>query len=915
MKNIDISQFPVYGSLAEDDYVVISLLGGSSGRVAVGVLGASLSSGVTPTIKDGVWWIGTVDTGVKAEGKTPELRRGELGVEYRYTGEDDTAWKLLVPFEDIKLQYKDLTEQQQDSLRLKFSDLTEEQVKELQKPASDMIDILSGTNDSVMLAESSRVEAEGQRKQAEAERAKNETSRESAEMKRASAESGRALSEEERARDEVSRNAAETQRKDSESVRVLNERERSAAESGRKEAERVRDDAENSRNAAEAGRVSAEEYRVMEFAVLREESMSASMDARDTASHPTYVGEDNYVYEWNKVSGTYNKTGIYVKGESFSIKKVYPSVSAMFSDGTTPFKEGDFVLIDTGNVEDPDNAKLYVRNGAGSWDFLVDMSGAIGFTGKTPQLFIGKVSVGSGVSSAAVTVTPSGYDSDGNPQYDMNYVLPYLSYEDLTSEQIAELQRPAAEMIARLEAVEESVSKEESARVKAEKAREDAEKDRAGSESERKASEESRLEAEAGRSSAENTRRGNEMERIAAENRRKESENGRADAESDRNAWETQRRNAEAGRLLSEEERRESESEREAAEAVRAASENERLSNENERLSAERERLDAEAARVSSETERNGAELLRAGQEELRRSAESEREASESAREYSEAGRVSAEQERVLSENLRHENEGIRNGSEQKRESSEETRTLQEQERVRNEAARQSAELLRQTAESERGAAEERREENESLRTETELDRQRNEQSRSADYAELRKEIQSATKEALDASAQVRNVPKIQDGTWWIWDVDTDSYMDSGSPATSRSPKIIDGIWWTWDDASAKYVSTGVSVNSEFQLTKEGIEAVFVGDIVSHTHDHLRYRAQTYDSMPDLSSLHTWSDASGEHAFLPGNDIYVADESEPTGYANYKLSPSTEGDVWVRVPQVAPGWRILLVKE
>lgn len=178
MRNIDISQFPVYGSLAEDDYVVISLLGGSSGRVAVGVLGASFSAGAVPSIKDGVWWIGTVDTGVKAEGKTPELRRGEWGVEYRYTGEGDAAWKLLVPFEDIKLQYEDLTKEQQDEIRLKYSDLTKEQIAELQKPATDMIAVLEKTNEDVLSAEIKREGAEQLRVESEESRTQSEKDRE-----------------------------------------------------------------------------------------------------------------------------------------------------------------------------------------------------------------------------------------------------------------------------------------------------------------------------------------------------------------------------------------------------------------------------------------------------------------------------------------------------------------------------------------------------------------------------------------------------------------------------------------------------------------------------------------------------------------------------------------------------------------
>ena len=47
---------------------------------------------------------------------------------------------------------------------------------------------------------------------------------------------------------------------------------------------------------------------------------------------------------------------------------------------TDGVKEGQFVLIDTGNVEDEDNAKLYVK-GSTSYTYITDLSGATGMTG------------------------------------------------------------------------------------------------------------------------------------------------------------------------------------------------------------------------------------------------------------------------------------------------------------------------------------------------------------------------------------------------------------------------------------------------------------------------------------------------------------------------------------------------------
>lgn len=151
---------------------------------------------------------------------------------------------------------------------------------------------------------------------------------------------------------------------------------------------------------------------------------TAAANANDTAEHSTYIGTDHYVYKWNKTAQAYDKTDIYCKGDAFSIKKVYASVANMEADKSNPdIAEGDFVLVNTGDVEDPDNAKLYVK-ADGDFEFLVDMSGAIGFTGKTPQFSMGTATTLEAGASAIVTVSDDGTDSDGNPKYKINFAIP-----------------------------------------------------------------------------------------------------------------------------------------------------------------------------------------------------------------------------------------------------------------------------------------------------------------------------------------------------------------------------------------------------------------------------------------------------------------------------------------------------------
>ena len=69
------------------------------------------------------------------------------------------------------------------------------------------------------------------------------------------------------------------------------------------------------------------------------------------------------------------------KGDPFSIAKVYTSVAEMNSGyATDGVPQGGFVVINTGNVEDEDNAKLFYK-GTAKYEYLTDLSGAQGMTG------------------------------------------------------------------------------------------------------------------------------------------------------------------------------------------------------------------------------------------------------------------------------------------------------------------------------------------------------------------------------------------------------------------------------------------------------------------------------------------------------------------------------------------------------
>jgi len=116
-------------------------------------------------------------------------------------------------------------------------------------------------------------------------------------------------------------------------------------------------------------------------AVIKEVDVLTSADAVTFSDGQTFQQKLN-AGTLKGAKGDTGSQGIQgIQGEPFSISKTYVSVSAMnsgyASDGVGI---GKFVLIDTGNINDADNAKLYYK-GATSYTFLTDLSGATGIQG------------------------------------------------------------------------------------------------------------------------------------------------------------------------------------------------------------------------------------------------------------------------------------------------------------------------------------------------------------------------------------------------------------------------------------------------------------------------------------------------------------------------------------------------------
>lgn len=164
MTNIEIRDFTTAQGVNDSDYVVLSLSGGSSAKLLVGLLRSSIMSKSTPSIVDGVWWIGEDNTGVQAVGQTPTFNKTDVGIMWKYTSESDDQWKVLANLSDLRFDFDELTDEQRklislklsdltaaerDSLTLHFSDLTEDEIAELQSPATEMIEKLEQTNTEI----------------------------------------------------------------------------------------------------------------------------------------------------------------------------------------------------------------------------------------------------------------------------------------------------------------------------------------------------------------------------------------------------------------------------------------------------------------------------------------------------------------------------------------------------------------------------------------------------------------------------------------------------------------------------------------------------------------------------------------------------------------------------------------------
>ena len=328
---------------------------------------------------------------------------------------------------------------------------------------------------------------------------------------------------------------------------------------------------------------------VEEIEGIVDDAIAATDKAEEIASNPPkIVDNDWWIYDYD--TKQYVNTGIAAIGDAFTYKKEYPSIEAMEADwGTADVKLGEYVLINTNDVEDPDDAKVYLKTQNG-WKFIVDLSGMQGIQGWSAY----EVAVQHGFVGTEA-------------EWVQSLKQPAL---DAAAE--------ALEAKAQVEATEQAVKEAEALRVTAEQGRVNAENTRVSNENTRISNEDNRKAEESKRVTAENERIAAENSRKSEEDIRKTNEANRVSAESSRASAETLRASAEAERNTNEQKRIEEETKRISSEEGRVAAETERVDNEDARIAAETARDTVEQERIANEATRQANETIRETQEAAR---------------------------------------------------------------------------------------------------------------------------------------------------------------------------------------------------------------------------------------------------------------------------------------------------------
>jgi len=174
-----------------------------------------------------------------------------------------------------------------------------------------------------------------------------------------------------------------------------------------------------------------------------EESIDKANAAADRsnliASNPPKIVNETW-YMFDEETNDYVSTDIKAIGDAFTIAKTYASVEAMQADYSNPeVGIGQFVMIDTGDVDNPEDSQLYLK-GDTEWKFISDLSGAQGIQGLSAyQIAVQEGFVGSEEDWIASLKGEKGDTGDKGEKGDTGEKGDSFVYSDFTPEQLESL--------------------------------------------------------------------------------------------------------------------------------------------------------------------------------------------------------------------------------------------------------------------------------------------------------------------------------------------------------------------------------------------------------------------------------------------------------------------------------------------
>ena len=143
MENLDIRNFTLVSGVNSNDYILLAKSDGSDGKIQIQVLLNAILGQTEPSINASRQWvIGSTNTNIDAEGKTPVFKKGtaqQAAILWKYSDEAETQWRDLISWNDLKMNASELTPAQLQSIKLTYEDLSEEDKADLRQPITSLL--------------------------------------------------------------------------------------------------------------------------------------------------------------------------------------------------------------------------------------------------------------------------------------------------------------------------------------------------------------------------------------------------------------------------------------------------------------------------------------------------------------------------------------------------------------------------------------------------------------------------------------------------------------------------------------------------------------------------------------------------------------------------------------------------------